>query len=82
MLFNIKLCRCKLCLPIVLAHLFVCVCQAAASSASTTEFEAFYNKWKSRPVSKLKEQGVDCIRKNDYGMALTFFNMIARRYDA
>lgn len=71
-----------MCLPIVLAHLFVCVCQAAASSASTTEFEAFYNKWKSRPVSKLKEQGVDCIRKNDYGMALTFFNMIARRYDA
>lgn len=71
----------KYCLPIAIAVIVLCASTSAAA-ASKTEFEAFYNKWKNRPVSELKEQGVKCIRNNDFDMAVTFFNMMVRRYDA
>lgn len=55
--------------------------EALAGSASKSEFERFYNTWKSKPVTELKRQGVEAVKKGDMDMALTFFNMIVKRYD-
>lgn len=46
-----------------------------------TEFERFYDTWKERSSEDLSEQGVKALRKGDMELALTFFNMIVKRYD-